>query len=58
MHDGQRDLLIRQLHRRFGALPDAVIAQIQAGTADDLGRWAEDLLDADSLSTLFGAGPG
>lgn len=52
---GQRALLVRQLHKRFGALPDEISARIQAASAEDLERWAEDLLDADSLSALFGA---
>lgn len=42
------------LHKRFGQLPPAVAAAIDAATTDQLERWFEHLLDATSLDQLFG----
>ena len=51
--DGSANLLIHQLGIRFGALPVGTVERIRAGTADDHARWAERLLTAASLDTVF-----
>lgn len=50
---GERDLLIRLLTRRFGALPEATRRQVQALTSpEELAELAERVLDAKSLDDL------
>ena len=51
--EGERKVLVRQLRRRFGDLPAAVIAQIDAADEATLERWSDELLDAPSLAALF-----
>ncbi|MBA3979844.1 MAG: hypothetical protein C0462_04495 [Alcanivorax sp.] len=48
-------MLTRQLVRRFGALPAAVEARIEAADIDRLETWADQVLDARSLDELFPA---
>jgi hypothetical protein len=50
---GQRELLLRLLRRRFGALPDEVVAWVQAGDARSLERWGDDVIGAHSLEEIF-----
>lgn len=50
---GQVDMLRVLLEKRFGDLPQSVVAQLSEATDDDLHRWATDLLDAPSLHSLF-----
>ena len=50
---GSANLLIHQLGIRFGALPAATVERIRAGKADDHALWAERLLTAASLDTVF-----
>jgi hypothetical protein len=51
--EGERTLLLKQLTRRFGPLPDHVLARVQqAGTAA-LERWAERILSAPSLEDVL-----
>ncbi|MEC5164225.1 MULTISPECIES: Rpn family recombination-promoting nuclease/putative transposase [unclassified Janthinobacterium] len=42
------------LQRRFGQLPPAIAARVEAAPAEQLERWFEGLLDADSLDQLVG----
>jgi hypothetical protein len=50
---GQLGLLCRLLERRFGALPEWVPIRLAAATEPDLLRWADELLEAESLQELF-----
>jgi hypothetical protein len=52
---GKADLLLRQLRRRFGALPESVQARVLGASEDQLNEWAETLLDASTLDAVFGA---
>ncbi len=47
---GQRELLIKQLRRRFGELPAAVIEQVKAAPAERIEAWALQFFDASSLT--------
>jgi hypothetical protein len=54
--EGESKLLVRQLRKRFGELPDAVHARLRSADLDQLERWGEQLLDATSLHDLFNVG--
>lgn len=53
MQQGEANLLRRQLQRRFGPLPDAILARLDAATPAELERWGERLLEVDSLEKVF-----
>ena len=48
-----RTLLLRQLQKRFGALPDWVETRLAKGTPTQLEQWAEQVLDATTLEAVF-----
>jgi predicted transposase YdaD len=50
---GQASLLLRQLRKRFGELPEWVPTRLQQANPEQLERWGERLLDVDSLDRLF-----
>ena len=52
--EGKLETLTRQLTRRFGPLPDWATAQLKTATAERLDLWADRVLDAASLSDIFG----
>jgi hypothetical protein len=50
---GQAETLLRQMHKRFGPLSDAVVARIQAASEAELDRLTDRILDVDSLDALL-----
>jgi flagellar biosynthesis/type III secretory pathway protein FliH len=51
--EGKRDLLLEQLERRFGPLPQATVKRVRALTSsEELSRLATRVLDAPSLEDL------
>ncbi|TAN47101.1 MAG: DUF4351 domain-containing protein [Methylococcaceae bacterium] len=46
-------LLLRQLNKRFGPLGDAVNRRIELATLEQLEHWADNILDAKTLSAVF-----
>lgn len=50
--EGKAELLLRQLERRFGPLPNTVSQKVRTAEPEDLDRLAEAILDATSLETL------
>lgn len=50
---GERTVLLRQLKRRFGEVPEAVEARIRAADSDQLLRWTDRVLDASTLDAVF-----
>lgn len=54
--EGEATLLLRQLRKRFGELPDWVSTRLQQATPEQLEHWGERLLEVDSLSALFDPG--
>ena len=50
---GEGLLLQRQLARRFGPLPDAVLQRIAAASITELELWGDRVLDAASLDDVF-----
>lgn len=51
--EGECTLLLRLLRARFGELPAAVVARINAAEAADLERWGERVLAAQTLAEVF-----
>jgi hypothetical protein len=45
--------LLKQLGVRFGALPEAMVARIQAAGAQQLDRWAERVLSAATVGEVL-----
>src|SRR5262249_16399553 len=52
---GERRLLLRQLRRRFGELPPATVARVEAAEPEVLEVWGEQFATAQSLDEVFGA---
>ena len=50
---GRRILLERLLTRRFGTLPDWGRERLSQATVDQLDRWAEQVLEADSIQAVL-----
>jgi predicted transposase YdaD len=48
----ERDVIVRQLRRKFGAPPDALVARVRALPRETLERLAEDLLDMTAAADL------
>ncbi|HEX3474678.1 MAG TPA: DUF4351 domain-containing protein [Kofleriaceae bacterium] len=53
IREGERSLLLRQLHARFGELPEAAVARIEAADMADLERWGERVLGAQTLDEVL-----
>jgi hypothetical protein len=51
---GQAELLLKQLHLKFGPLPNAVTSRVQAAGIDELDRWGELVLSAESIEDVLG----
>jgi hypothetical protein len=52
---GEANVLVRQLTRRFGPLPDWAEARLRAADAGRLETWADAVLDAASLTDVLGS---
>ena len=52
--EGERRVLLRQLRRRFGELPEWVTARVEAAGPDELDAWTERILSARDLDEMFG----
>ncbi|MFN7587430.1 MAG: DUF4351 domain-containing protein, partial [Planctomycetota bacterium] len=53
LSQGQTKTLLRQMHKRFGPLSDAVVARITAASEAELDRLTDRILDVDSLDALL-----
>ena len=51
---GERALLVRQLRARFGSVPSATNARIEAADATLVERWGDRVLTAQTLDEVFG----
>lgn len=55
--EGRAELVLRQLHKRFGAaVTPAVEQRVRAASLDELDRYGERLLDAASIDEVFAEG--
>jgi hypothetical protein len=50
---GQRVTLLRQLGRRFGALPEPIATRVAAAPPADVERWLDRVIDAATLDDVF-----
>jgi len=55
--EGERSLLLRLLHSRFGELPAAAVARIEAADIADIERWGERVLGARTLAEVLDGQP-
>jgi hypothetical protein len=51
--EGAAGLLLRQLTRKFGAVPDGTRERIDAASMEQLDLWSERMLDAETLDEVF-----
>ena len=52
--EGERNLLLRLLRARFGELPAAAVARIEAAETAEIERWGERVLGAQTLVDVLG----
>jgi predicted transposase YdaD len=52
---GERKVLLKQLTLRFGQLPDAALARVNAAGVEQLEAWAERVLTALTLAEVIEA---
>ena len=50
---GRLEVLNRQLERKCGPLSDETRARLSQGSPEDIDRWTDRILEADSLEALF-----
>jgi hypothetical protein len=48
-------IMLQQLMRRFGTLPESVTQRITSASTEELERWFDRILDAASLDDVFAA---
>lgn len=51
--EGERQLLLRQLQAHFADVDQAVVTRIQSASKDELERWAERILTADTIDDVI-----
>lgn len=51
--EGELNVLLRLLTRRFGPLDAATEQRLQRASSDELERWADNILDAQTLDEVF-----
>lgn len=51
--EGQADLLLRQLQRRFGPVSEEIEQRVRTANAEQLEAWSLDILDAATLDDVF-----
>lgn len=57
LHQGQVNLLLRMLSRRFGDLPVWVKERLENATGTQIEAWSDAVFSAGSLTELFGGNP-
>lgn len=51
--EGEQNILLRLLTRRFGPLDPATKQRLQQASPEELERWTDNILDAQSLDEVF-----
>ena len=52
--EAKADMLLRQLARRFGPLPEGAVRRVRGASLKELDRWADDIFDAPTLEAMLG----
>jgi hypothetical protein len=52
--EGKAEILLRQLRRRFGAVPDWAEQRIAGASGDQLDAWLDGIFDAEGIEGLIG----
>ena len=52
----QREMLLRQLGKRFGVLPEDAVARVNAAGSAELDAWVDRVLMATTLAGVLGDG--
>ena len=52
--EGKAEMLLRQIRRRYKALPSGIEDRVRAAGSDQLDEWSERLIDGKSLADIFG----
>ena len=52
--EGKAEMLLRQIRRRYKALPPGIEDRVRAAGSDQLDEWSERLIDGKSLAEIFG----
>lgn len=53
MQRGAQAVLLRQLHAKFGVLPDDILNQVEQADPEQIEKWSEQILTAENLHDLF-----
>jgi len=51
--EGQADLLLRMIQRRFGPVGETTVQRVRSAQAQDLEAWSLNILDAETLENVF-----
>jgi len=51
--EGRAETILRMVTKRFGAVPEHLVARVRNGSPADLDRWTDRILDARSLAEVF-----
>lgn len=57
LDEGRADILIRQLRRRFGELPDGTVDRVRAATTSELEQMVDSIVTAETLQDVLAATP-
>ena len=52
--EGSAGLLLKLLQLKFGQLPESVVGRVQSAEIEELDRWGERVLSAQSLEDILG----
>ena len=52
---GQREIVLKLLRVRFGELPEAAVARVNAADVAQLDVWVEQVLEAPTLADVLGS---
>jgi hypothetical protein len=55
--EGQAMVVLRQMTRRFGPLPDALRQKVLDGSPEEVDAWADALIDGKTLDEIFALSP-
>jgi len=53
LNEGRQDVLLRLLTRRFGPLDPTTEQRLQQASSEELERWTDNILDAQTLDEVF-----